>query len=132
MRPPYRFSSWAFDDPENIHLWFDENAQLKDYRIPPGFTIRLFRGSTEIAAYVELHRTVFEFDQHDRGMAQPYLASPGIQIQLDLVTVAGDGRLAAFSASAGCTRFPGNHPLGKSNLSAATPISAGMPWVALY
>lgn len=25
---PYRFSSWAFDDPENISLWFDDNQQL--------------------------------------------------------------------------------------------------------
>ena len=25
---PYRFSSWAFDNPENISLWFDENQQL--------------------------------------------------------------------------------------------------------
>jgi ribosomal protein S18 acetylase RimI-like enzyme len=25
---PYRFSSWAFDNPENIGLWFDENQQL--------------------------------------------------------------------------------------------------------
>jgi mycothiol synthase len=25
---PYRLSSWAFDHPENIGLWFDENQQL--------------------------------------------------------------------------------------------------------
>lgn len=25
---PYRFSSWAFDDPENVALWFDERQQL--------------------------------------------------------------------------------------------------------
>ena len=25
---PYRLSSWAFDDPENISLWFDEKQQL--------------------------------------------------------------------------------------------------------
>lgn len=25
---PYRFSSWAFDDPENVALWFDENQRL--------------------------------------------------------------------------------------------------------
>lgn len=25
---PYRFSSWAFDDPGNISLWFDEDRQL--------------------------------------------------------------------------------------------------------
>ena len=25
---PYRLSSWAFDDPENIRLWFDQNQRL--------------------------------------------------------------------------------------------------------
>ena len=25
---PYRFSSWAFNDPENVGLWFDEQGQL--------------------------------------------------------------------------------------------------------
>jgi mycothiol synthase len=25
---PYRLSSWALDDPENVRLWFDENQQL--------------------------------------------------------------------------------------------------------
>ncbi len=25
---PYRFSSWAFDNPKNIRLWFDETQQL--------------------------------------------------------------------------------------------------------
>jgi mycothiol synthase len=25
---PYRLSSWALDDPENVGLWFDENQQL--------------------------------------------------------------------------------------------------------
>ncbi len=25
---PYRLSSWAFDDPDNVHLWFDKDQQL--------------------------------------------------------------------------------------------------------
>ncbi|MBI5933980.1 MAG: GNAT family N-acetyltransferase [Chloroflexi bacterium] len=25
---PYRFSSWALDDPENVRLWFDEHGQM--------------------------------------------------------------------------------------------------------
>jgi hypothetical protein len=25
---PYRLSSWAFDDPDNISLWLDENLRL--------------------------------------------------------------------------------------------------------
>ena len=25
---PYRFSSWALDDPDNVRLWFDDDQQL--------------------------------------------------------------------------------------------------------
>jgi hypothetical protein len=30
---PYRLSSWAFDNPENIRLWFDENQQLAAWAV---------------------------------------------------------------------------------------------------
>ena len=30
---PYRFSSWSFDYPENIHLWSDEQGQLLAWAI---------------------------------------------------------------------------------------------------
>lgn len=38
---PYRLSSWAFDDPENISLWFDEKQQLVAWAVlqPPFWTI---------------------------------------------------------------------------------------------
>jgi ribosomal protein S18 acetylase RimI-like enzyme len=30
---PYRFSSWAFDDPENVNLWFDEQGELAAWAV---------------------------------------------------------------------------------------------------
>ena len=38
---PYRFSSWAFDDPENIRLWCDADQQLVAWAVlqPPFWTI---------------------------------------------------------------------------------------------
>ena len=30
---PYRFSSWAFDEPENIRLWFDDRQQLAAWAV---------------------------------------------------------------------------------------------------
>jgi mycothiol synthase len=30
---PYRISSWAFDDPENVRLWFDEKQQLAAWAV---------------------------------------------------------------------------------------------------
>jgi hypothetical protein len=33
---PYRFSSWAFDDPENIRLWFDQDGQCLPFPGIPG------------------------------------------------------------------------------------------------
>jgi ribosomal protein S18 acetylase RimI-like enzyme len=38
---PYRFSSWAFDDPENVRLWFDADGQLLAWAVlqTPWWTI---------------------------------------------------------------------------------------------
>ena len=61
---PYRFSSWAFDDQENIHLWFDEHRQLVawavlqtpfwqiDYVCHPSVEARLHE---EILAWADQH-----------------------------------------------------------------------------
>lgn len=71
---PYRLSSWAFDEPENAHLWFDQNGQLTawavlqtpfwtvDYVCPPEWETVLH---PEILAWIEqrtatVQSTVFE------------------------------------------------------------------------
>jgi mycothiol synthase len=187
---PYRLSSWALDDPENAHLWFDPGGSLlgwaalqfpfwtiditccpdavpvlysemlawadervrqiagtpweqpswyvnvfsdqtdllreleiagfanqadvgedswskvfmrrvaalpvKDYRIPPGFTVRPLAGEAEVEAYVELHRSVFGTKNMTVEWRRRTLQHPDHRPDLDVVVVAPDGRLAAF------------------------------------
>jgi ribosomal protein S18 acetylase RimI-like enzyme len=71
---PYRFSSWAFDEPENARLWFDQSGQLAawavfqtpfwavDYVCPPAWEGAL---QPEILAWIEqraaaIQNTAFE------------------------------------------------------------------------
>ncbi|HYN88295.1 MAG TPA: GNAT family N-acetyltransferase [Ardenticatenaceae bacterium] len=187
---PYRFSSWAFDHPDNVRLWVDETGQLVawvvlqtpfwavDYAvspdappwlhrrllawadrrmqaargtasarpmwfiyvfsdqqqriddleaagwacqanvgenswskvfmgrsldsapaelpIPAGFAIRPLAGPSEVAAYVALHRAVFESESMTEAWRHRTLQQRGYIPTLDLVAVAPDGRLAAF------------------------------------
>lgn len=187
---PYRFSSWAFDDPDNVGLWVDARGDLvawsvlqtpfwtvdyalradapapmhqqvlqwADHRaraargtasarpmwfvnvfsdqhdriadlhaagwacqadvgedswskvmmtqaletasarapVPPTFTIRPLAGPSEVAAYVALHRAVFESESMTEAWRLRTLQQSAYVPALDLVAQAPDGRLAAF------------------------------------
>ncbi|CAN5566039.1 hypothetical protein BH10CHL1_BH10CHL1_07420 [soil metagenome] len=187
---PYRFSSWALDEPENIQLWVDEQDRVvawvvmqtpfwsidyachpdvadevhpqllawadqraqqlvgntfgrpmwfvnvfveqkrrigdleaagfysvanvgenswtkvlmqqsaltlePDSVLPGGFVIRPLAGASEVAAYVDLHQTVFESRSMTVDWRIRTLQQPTYRPDLDLVVAAPDGRLAAF------------------------------------
>jgi ribosomal protein S18 acetylase RimI-like enzyme len=187
---PYRLSSWALDDPDNVGLWFGEDGQLagwavlqvpfwtvdiachpacetelypeilawadrqahaaldtpsghpawfvmafagqasrcralesagfacqadvgenswskvlmrrstpepvKLYEPRAGFTVRPLAGMDEVAAYVELHQSVFESKNMTVDWRARSLRQSAYHPDLDLVVAADDGRLAAF------------------------------------
>ncbi len=187
---PYRLSSWALDDPENIRLWFDEDGQLAGWAVlqtpfwtidyvfhptieaqlhaeilawadqraravmntpysrpawfamvfdeqttriqalekagfkrqadvgedswskvlmcrsmqapvrlyepPHRFTVRSLAGESEVEAYVELHRSVFESESMTAEWRARTLKHPAYKRDLDVVVAAPDGRLVAF------------------------------------
>lgn len=187
---PYRFSSWAFDEPTNAQLWVDEQEQVVawvvmqtpfwsiDYAchpsvsdkvhpqllawadqraqqlvgsdfgrpmwfvnvfvgqerrmrdleaagfysvadvgknswtkvlmqqstltvepghtLPAGFAIRPLAGLSEVAAYVDLHQTVFESKNMRVEWRTCTLQQSAYRPDLDLVVAGPDGRLAAF------------------------------------
>ncbi len=187
---PYRFCSWAFDNPENIGLWEDEQGELLawavlqtpfwaiDYAyhptaqdalhtqilawadqqaranlasvygrpmwfvnvfdwqttrqqqleaagffsvagygenswtkvllqhqhdhllpvqpLPTGYTLRPLGGAQEVAAYVALHRAVFESESMTTAWRERTLLHPAYQPHLDLVVEDPTGQLAAF------------------------------------
>lgn len=75
------------------------NAPMGSPHLPPGFTVRAFRGVEEIGAYVDMHRdawsvwapSTYSVDQHLRLMRHP-----GYVRDLNPVVVAPDGSLAAY------------------------------------
>jgi ribosomal protein S18 acetylase RimI-like enzyme len=187
---PYRLSSWALDDAENIRLWFDEEGQLAGWAVlqtpfwtidyvfhpavearlhpeilawaderarailgtpygqpawfamafadqttriqelekagfvcqadrgedswskvlmcrsaqtpvklfepPPRFRVRSLAGESEVEAYVELHRSVFESKNMTTEWRVRTLKHPAYKHDLDIVMEAPEGRLAAF------------------------------------
>ena len=69
---------------------------VADYALPTNFIIRPLAGESEIEAYVQLHRAVFESRNMTTEWRRRTLRRPEYQADLDLVAVAPDGRLAAF------------------------------------
>jgi mycothiol synthase len=79
-------------------VWMERPAALPvgKYRVPPGFVIRPLAGESEVGAYVDLHRTVFESKSMTVEWRLRTLRYPDYRADLDLVVAAPDGRLAAF------------------------------------
>ena len=71
-------------------------SPVKEYRIPPGFTLRPLVGEGEVASYVELHQAVFETKNMTFEWRQHTLHHPNYSPDLDLVVAAPEGKLAAF------------------------------------
>ncbi len=67
-----------------------------DYSPPAGFAARPLGGESEVEAYVELHRATFESQNMTVEWRARILRHADYIADLDLVTVAPDGRLAAF------------------------------------
>jgi len=67
-----------------------------DINLPEGFQIRPLKGADEVAAYVNLHRAVFESKSMTVKWRKHTLERPEYIPDLDLVTVAPNNQLAAF------------------------------------
>jgi ribosomal protein S18 acetylase RimI-like enzyme len=79
-------------------VWMRRPAKLpvKEYHIPEGFAIRSLAGLSEVEAYVELHRAVFESKNMTVEWRTRTLQHPAYRPDLDVVITAPDGSLAAF------------------------------------
>jgi ribosomal protein S18 acetylase RimI-like enzyme len=69
---------------------------VKVYYPPVGFVVRPLAGASEVEAYVELHRSVFETKNMTIEWRLRILSHPDYMPELDLVVAAPDGRMAAF------------------------------------
>ncbi len=64
--------------------------------LPMGYRIRPLAGATEVAAYVDLHRSVFESKNMTEAWRARTLEQKAYRPELDLVVEGPDGKLAAF------------------------------------
>ncbi len=96
------------DDPwSGLYLTRAGDAPVPEAAVPEGFTVRPLRGQAEVAAYVELHRTVFGSPNMTVEWRARTLQQPEYAPELDLVVEAPNGQPAAFCicwASAGGPR----------------------------
>lgn len=71
-------------------------ATILEPRLPAGFRIRHLSGEHEVEDYVALHREAFGTTTMQVEERLAFMRGPDYLPELDLVTVAPDGRLAAF------------------------------------
>jgi ribosomal protein S18 acetylase RimI-like enzyme len=122
LNTPYGLPSWfinIFSDQADQIRWLEEagfacqaeigedswskvwlhrpgDLPVKDYRIPPGFTVRSLSGESEVDAYVALHQAVFQTKNMTAEWRRRTLLHPHYTPHLDMTIEAPDGRLAAF------------------------------------
>ena len=74
----------------------EDPAEIGRPVLPDGFIIRPLVGESEVDAYVDLHREVFDSKSMTPEWRRRTLERPEYVPDLDLVAVAPDGRLAGF------------------------------------
>jgi mycothiol synthase len=77
---------------------------------PPGFAILPLAGASQVDAYVELHRAVFDTTNMTAAWRERTLSQPEYVPDIDLVARAPDGRLAAFCVG---WLLRGHRPIGQ-------------------
>jgi ribosomal protein S18 acetylase RimI-like enzyme len=79
-----------------LHFSRPLDTPLPPAQLPAGFTIRPTLGAEEAEAWVALHRAAFGTEYMTVAYRLEMLSTPGHDADLDLVSVAPDGRLAAY------------------------------------
>lgn len=79
-----------------VLLQHQRDQQRAAQPLPTGYTLRALAGIQEVAAYVSLHRAVFESENMTEAWRARTLQHPAYQPDLDLVIEDPAGQLAAF------------------------------------
>jgi ribosomal protein S18 acetylase RimI-like enzyme len=81
--------------------------------LPDGYKIRPLAGEQEVAAYVELHQSVFQSKNMTEAWRRRTLQRAEYRPLIDLVVEAPDHQLAAFCICWFDENGPGNRPSGQ-------------------
>ncbi len=96
-----------------VHLIRPAATERAAVALPEGYRLRALAGPTEVDAYVELHRSVFESKNMTPSWRARTLAQKAYRPELDLVVEAPDGRLAAFCVGWFDAQGYGGRPCGQ-------------------
>lgn len=80
-----------------LHYFRPLNQPIPDPNLPPGFSIRPLMGETEAVGAAELHRAAFGSDYMTTENRLVMMRTSQYDPQMDLVAVAPNGRLAAYT-----------------------------------
>jgi ribosomal protein S18 acetylase RimI-like enzyme len=89
-------ADWGEDSWTKVLLHHELIHALSSQTLPAGYTLRPLQGAQEVAAYVALHRAVFESESMTVAWRQRTRQHADYQPELDLVIEDPSGQLAAF------------------------------------
>jgi len=89
-------ADWGEDSWTKVLLHHERTHALSVSTLPAGYTLRPLQGAQEVAAYVTLHRAVFESESMTVAWRQRTRQHADYQPELDLVIEDPAGQLAAF------------------------------------
>ncbi len=89
-------ANWGQDSWTKVLLHHERTHALSVHALPAGYSLRPLYGAQEVAAYVALHRAVFESESMTVAWRQRTLQHADYQPELDLVIEDPAGQLAAF------------------------------------
>lgn len=122
-------AGWANQANVGEHAWSkvfmlrSSDTPVERAPVPSGWTIRPLAGASEVAAYVALHRAVFESESMTEPWRHRTLQQPAYDASLDLVAVAPDGQFAAFCVCWFDAVGPTGRPCGQIE-----PLGVGVPF----
>lgn len=92
----FSVADWGENSWTKVLLHHERSHPLSAAPLPAGYTLRPLAGEQEAAAYVALHRAVFESESMTTAWRERTLQHPAYQPDLDLVIADPAGQLAAF------------------------------------
>ena len=92
----FSVADWGENSWTKVLLQHQRDHALSTEPVPAGYTVRPLAGVQEAAAYVALHRAVFESENMTTPWRERTVQHPAYQPDLDLVITDPAGQLAAF------------------------------------
>ena len=89
-------SGFVQENLRSLHYARTLNGPIPEHPLPPGFSLRCIKGEDEVENLVTLHRAAFGTENMTVEERLAIMRAPQYERELDLLTIAPNGELAAF------------------------------------